>query len=342
MTVTTKPHSHSHSPAQTERRRRLLQGAGASLIAPLPGLVRANTDWPAKPVKIVSPYPAGGSNDSVARQLAARLAEMWNQRVLVENKPGANNRIATQELARAAPDGYHLMLCAAPHGANPGLYDNKLPYDTLKDFTPIVRAVISPVGFWVHSGSPYRNMQALADAARERPGRLFAGSPGIGSGPHLVIELLNFRTGLKLEHLPHKGDAPLAIETASGRIDVGVTGLTVMRPHLDSGRVRLLALSSARRMPALPDTPTLAEAGFPSVEGYAWFGLIGPAGLPQPIVDKVNRDANIVMARADVREPLEAGGMSIESNSAAEFARFIREDVEKWIAVAKATGMKGE
>jgi tripartite-type tricarboxylate transporter receptor subunit TctC len=185
-------------------------------------------------------------------------------------------------------------------------------------------------------------MKDLADAARERPGRLFAGSPGIGSGPHLVVELFNYRTGLKLEHLPHKGDAPLAIETASGRIDVGVTGLTVMRPHLDAGRVRLLALSSGRRLPVLPQVPTLAEAGFPAVEGYAWFGLIGPAGLPQPIVDKVNRDGNIVMARADVREPLEAGGVIIESNTPAEFARFIREDVEKWIAVAKATGMKGE
>jgi tripartite-type tricarboxylate transporter receptor subunit TctC len=323
-------------------RRQLLRAGAASVIAPVAATAIASTDWPAKPVKIVSPYPAGGSNDNVARQLAARLSEMWNQRVLVENKPGANNRIATQELARAAPDGYHLMLCASPHGANPGLYAGKLPYDTLKDFTPIMRAVISPVGFWVHGGSPYRTMKDLADAARERPGRLFAGSPGIGSGPHLVVELFNYRTGLKLEHLPHKGDAPLAIETASGRIDVGVTGLTVMRPHLDAGRVRLLALSSGRRLPVLPQVPTLAEAGFPAVEGYAWFGLIGPAGLPQPIVDKVNRDGNIVMARADVREPLEAGGVIIESNTPAEFARFIREDVEKWIAVAKATGMKGE
>jgi len=336
LIVSAHPGLASHS------RRRLLQAGAASVIAPVAATVAASSDWPAKPVKIVSPYPAGGSNDNVARQLAARLSEMWGQRVLVENKPGANNRIATQELARAAPDGYHLMLCAAPHGANPGLYEGKLPYDTLKDFTPIVRAVISPVGFWVHGGSPYRTMKDLADAARERPGRLFAGSPGIGSGPHLVVELFNYRTGLKLEHLPHKGDAPLAIETAAGRIDVGVTGLTVMRPHLDSGRVRLLALSSGRRLPVLPNVPTLAEAGFPAVEGYAWFGLIGPAGLAQPIVDKVNRDANIVMARADVREPLEAGGVIIESNTPAEFARFIREDVEKWIAVAKATGMKGE
>jgi tripartite-type tricarboxylate transporter receptor subunit TctC len=323
-------------------RRRLIQAASAATILPVAGPVWASGEWPQKPVKIVSPYPAGGSNDNVARQLAARLSEMWNQRVLVENKPGANNRIATQELARATPDGYHLMLCAAPHGANPGLYGGKLPYDTLKDFTPIMRAIISPVGFWVSSNSPYKTMKDLGDAARSRPGRLFAGSPGIGSGPHLVVELFNYRTGLKLEHLPHKGDAPLAIETVAGRVDVGVTGLTVMRPHLEAGRVRLLAVSSSKRMPILPKVPTLIEAGFPQVEGYAWFGLIGPAGLPRSIVDKVNRDANIVMARTDVRTPLEAGGMLIERNSPEEFARFVREDVEKWIAVAKATGMSAQ
>jgi tripartite-type tricarboxylate transporter receptor subunit TctC len=320
----------------------LIAGAAASVTLPVGQIAQASADWPAKPVKIVSPYPAGGSNDNVARQLAARLSEMWNQRVLVENKPGANNRIATQELARATPDGYHLMLCAAPHGANPGLYGGKLPYDTVKDFTPIMRAIISPVGFWVTANSPYKTMKDLAEAARQQPGKLFAGSPGIGSGPHLVIELFNYQTGLKLEHLPHKGDAPLAVETAAGRIDVGVTGLTVMRPHLEAGRLRLLALSSSKRLPALPQAPTLIEAGFPKVEGYAWFGLIGPAGLPESIVNKVNRDANIVMARADVRGPLEAGGSIIEPNTPAEFGRFIKDDVEKWIAVAQATGMKAE
>ena len=316
--------------------------AGASIGGAWPRAARAQAGavWPAKPVRIVSPYPAGGSNDAVARVLAARLSDLWSQRVYVENKPGANNRIATQELARAAPDGYHLMLAAAPHGANPGLYDGKLPYDTLRDFTPIVRATVSPVGFFVPASSPHRTLRDLADAARAQPGRLFAGSPGNGSGPHMVIELWNWKTGAKFEHLPMKGDAPLAVETVAARVDVGVTGLTVMKPHLESGRLRLLAVSSDRRFPAVPDSPTLAEAGFPAVDGYAWFGLLGPAGLPAEVVARVNRDANLVLAQAEVRAPLEAGGTFVSGGTPEQFGAFISAEVEKWSQVARATGMK--
>jgi tripartite-type tricarboxylate transporter receptor subunit TctC len=223
-----------------DARRALLRAAasGIALAACGARAQQGTAGWPSKPVRIVSPYPAGGSNDQVARVLAAKLGELWNQRVYVENRPGANNRIATQELARAAPDGYQLMLAAAPHGANPGLYDHKLPYDTLKDFVHIVRATVSPVGFFVPQAAPYRTLKELADAARAQPGKLFAGSPGNGSGPHMVIELWNWKTGARFEHLPMKGDAPLAVETVAARVDVGVTGLAVMRPHLESGRVR--------------------------------------------------------------------------------------------------------
>jgi tripartite-type tricarboxylate transporter receptor subunit TctC len=316
--------------------------AGAAIGGTWAGAARAQAGgtWPAKPVRIVSPYPAGGSNDAVARVLAAKLSELWSQRVYVENKPGANNRIATQELARAAPDGYHLMMAAAPHGANPGLYDGKLPYDTLRDFTPILRATVSPVGFWVPAASPFRTLGELAEAARAQPGRLFAGSPGNGSGPHMVIELWNWKTGARLEHLPMKGDAPLAVETVAARVDVGVTGLTVMKPHFESGRLRLLAVSSDRRFPTVPDAPTLAQAGFPAVDGYAWFGLLGPAGLPPEVVAKINRDANAVLAQAEVRAPLEAGGTFVVGGTPEQFGAFIAAEVDKWSQVARATGMK--
>jgi tripartite-type tricarboxylate transporter receptor subunit TctC len=319
--------------------------AGAALGAAWAGASRAQTGapsgpWPAKPVKIVSPYPAGGSNDAVARTLAAKLSDAWNQRVFVENKPGANNRIATQELARATPDGYHLLMCAAPHGANPGLYEGKLPYDTLKDFSPIVHATVSPVGFWVPAASPFRTMKELADAARAQPGKLFAGSPGNGSGPHMVVALWNWKTGAQLEHLPMKGDAPLAVETVAGRVDVGVTGLTVMKPHFEAGRLRLLAVTADRRFPGAPDSPTLAQAGFPAVDGYAWFGLVGPAGMPPEVVAKINRDANAVLAQADVRAPLEAGGTFVKGGTPEQFGAFIASEVDKWTQVAKATGMK--
>ena len=327
-----------------EPRRSLLRAA-AGLAAAAAAGARAQTQpageaWPSRPVRIVSPYPAGGSNDNVARILAAKLSEMWNQRVFVENKAGANNRIATEQIARSAPDGYNLLLAAAPHGANPGLYGDKLPYDTLKDFTPIVRAVVGPVGFWVPTDSPFKSMKDLAEAGKAHPDKYFAGSPGNGSGPHLVIQLFNWRTGAKLQHLPMKGDAPLAIETVAGRVDVAVTGMTVMRPHFEAGRVRLLAVSAERRFPLAPDAPTLAEAGFPTVDGYAWFGLVGPAGLPAEVVAKVNRDANIVLAMPEVREPLEKTGILVSGGTPEQFGAFIASEVKKWAEVARATGMK--
>jgi tripartite-type tricarboxylate transporter receptor subunit TctC len=325
-----------------DARRALLRAAasGIALAACGARAQQGTAGWPSKPVRIVSPYPAGGSNDQVARVLAAKLGELWNQRVYVENRPGANNRIATQELARAAPDGYQLMLAAAPHGANPGLYDHKLPYDTLKDFVHIVRATVSPVGFFVPQAAPYRTLKELADAARAQPGKLFAGSPGNGSGPHMVIELWNWKTGARFEHLPMKGDAPLVIETVAGRVDIGVTGLAAMKPHLDAGRVRLLAVSAEQRMAVLPEVPTLAEAGFPAVDGFAWFGLIGPAGLPPEIVAKINRDANAVLVSPEVRGPFEAVGTVISGGTPEQFGAFIAAEVEKWTQVARAAGLK--
>jgi tripartite-type tricarboxylate transporter receptor subunit TctC len=326
--------------SDTMRRSLLRAGAAGGALWAAGLRAQGAAGWPAKPVRIVSPYPAGGGNDQVARMLAAKLGDMWNQRVFVENRPGANNRIATQELARAVPDGYHLMLAAAPHGANPGLYDNKLPYDTLKDFAPIVRATVSPVGFFVPAASPHRTLKELADAALAQPGKLFAGSPGNGSGPHMVIELWNWKTGARFEHLPMKGDAPLAIETVAARVDVGVTSLAVMKPHFDAGRVRLLAVSSDRRLPGAPDAPTLAEAGFAAVDGFAWFGLVGPAGLPADVVSKIARDASTVLAMPDVRGPLEAAGTFTSGGTPEQFAAFIAAEVDKWTQVARATGMK--
>lgn len=327
----------------TITRRRALRGGAALWL--LGGASAAHAQgaaapWPAKPVRIVSPYPPGGANDSVARLLAARLGEMWNQRVYVENRPGANNRLATEQIARLPPDGYNLLFAAAPHGSNPGLYDNKLPYDTLRDFTPIARAVIGPVGFWVPAASPFRTMRELADAARAQPGKLFAGTPGNGSGPHMVLELFGYRTGAKFEHLPMKGDAPLAIEAVAGRVDVALTGMTVMKPHYDAGKVRLLAVTYERRFPLAPDVPTLAEAGFPTVDGYAWFGMVGPAGMAPEVVARINRDINTVLASPEVRSPLETAGIVVATGTPEQFRAFIAADVEKWTAVVKATGIR--
>jgi hypothetical protein len=333
-------------PDAVTRRRLVLAGASVATSA-LTSAARAQqpgqTDaaqWPAKPVRIVSPYPAGGSHDNVSRILAARFSEMWNQRVFVENRPGANNRIATETVVRLPPDGYTLFHAATPLGSNPGLYGSRLPYDALRDFTPIARTMIGPVGFWVPASSPYRSLRELADAARAQPDKLFVGSPGNGSGPHMVIELFMHRTGARLQHLPMKGDAPLVIETVAGRVDLAVTGMTVMKPYYTTGKVRLLAVSAEKRFPAAPEAPTLAEAGFPTVEGFAWFGLVAPAGLSPDVVAKINRDTNAVLALPDVRAPLESVGMIVATGTPEQFRAFIAAEVEKWSALVRATGMQ--
>ena len=333
--------SPSEAPVGTARRRTLQAGVALSAVAVVRSAhAQQSSAWPSKPVRIVSPYPAGGSHDNVSRILAARFSEMWNQRVFVENRPGANNRIATESVVRLAPDGYNLLHAATPLGSNPGLYGNKLSYDALRDFTPIARTMIGPVGFWVPASSPYRTLRELADAARAQPERLFVGSPGNGSGPHMVIELFMHRTGARLQHLPMKGDAPLSIEVVAGRVDLAVTGMTVMKPHYNAGKVRLLAVSSEKRFPLAADTPTLAEAGFPTVEGFAWFGLVAPAGLPAELVTRINRDTNTVLALPEVRGPLEAVGMIVGTGTSEQFRAFIAAEVEKWTALVRVAGIQ--
>jgi tripartite-type tricarboxylate transporter receptor subunit TctC len=327
-------------------RRRLLLGLGAVAGLGNVGELGAQmtqseiAQWPSKPVRIVSPYPPGGSHDNVTRILAARFSEMWNQRVFVENRPGANNRIAAESVVRMPPDGYTLFHAATPLGSNPGLYGNKLPYDALRDFTPIARTMIGPVGFWVPAASPYRSLRELAEAARAQPNMLFVGSPGNGSGPHMVIELFMYRTGAKMEHLPMRGDAPLVIEVVAGRVDLAVTGMTVMKPHYAAGKVRLLAVSAEKRFPAAPQAPTLSEAGFPTVDGFAWFGLVAPAGLAPELVARINRDTNAVLALPEVRVPLETVGMIVATGSPEQFRGFIASEIEKWTALVKATGIQ--
>ncbi len=290
--------------------------------------------WPAKPIRLVSPYAAGGTNDVSARIVAERLERALGQRVLVENRPGANTRIATELVVKSAPDGYTLLWTAAPHTTNPALTE-KLPYDTVKDLQPIVQGVILPLLFSVPASSPAKSVAEYLDLARKRPDQATVCSPGKGSGPHLAIELLVAASGAPLVHVPYKGDSQAVTDLVGGNVGAGMNGFGTPLPHVKSGRVRPLAVVGKSRMPQLPDVPTFAEAGYPSVDAYAWFGLLAPAGTPKDVVERLNAEVNKILKEPDAVEQLAKIGAVPVGGTPPEFDAFIRKDIERWRKVVK-------
>lgn len=295
--------------------------------------------WPAKPIRLVSPYPPGGTNDVTARIVGERLAARLGQPVLVENKPGANIRIASEQIAKSAPDGYALLWTAAPHTVNPALY-GKLPYDTLKDFVPIVQTVMIPVLLSIPASSPARNLKEYLALTKADPKHASVSSPGNGSGPHLALELLIAATGAPLVHVPYKGDAPAINDLLGGQLGASMAGLGTPLPHVRAGKLRALAVVSKQRMPQLPDVPTFGEAGFPDVDAFAWFGLVAPAGTPSPIVTRLNTEINLVLKLPEVGERFVQLGALPIGGTAAEFDRYIRADLVKWARIVKERNIK--
>jgi tripartite-type tricarboxylate transporter receptor subunit TctC len=310
--------------------------AGSLALCAGPALAQA---WPAKPVRLISPYPPGGTNDVTGRIVAERLQARLGQPVVLENKPGANIRIATEFVARSAPDGYTLFWTAAPHTVNPALYP-KLPYDTLKDFAPIAQTVMLPVLMTVPSASPAKTLREFMDLVRTRPEAGTVSSPGNGSGPHLSLELLIGASGVPFMHVPYKGDAPALNDLLGGRLGGSMAAFGTPLPHVKSGKLRALAVVSTARMPQLPEVPTFAEAGFPQVDAYAWFGLLAPAGTPPAIIERVNSEVNAVLKSAEVAERFAALGAVPMGGSPADFDRFIRADLDKWARVVRERNIK--
>ncbi len=298
----------------------------------------AGQTWPAKPVRIVTPYAAGGSNDLAARILAERLTQRLGQQTVVENKPGANNRIGTELVAKSAPDGYTLFFCATPHATNPGLY--KLPYDTVNDFAPIVHAVTLPLVILVQATSPAKSVAELMDLARKDAANRNIGSPGNASGPHFVIELLSSVTGVPLQHIPYKGDPPVVQDLLGGRLYASVGSIGPAIPHIKSGKLRALAVTSPQRSSQLPDVPTIAEQGFPNAEAFAWFALLAPAGTPTDVVAKLNSEVNLILKEPDVANRLLGLGMTPVGGSADQLGLFIRTEIDRWTKLSQTRTIK--
>ncbi|MEO8202464.1 MAG: tripartite tricarboxylate transporter substrate binding protein [Betaproteobacteria bacterium] len=316
----------------------LLRALSAALLAGTAVTVCAQA-WPSKPVRIIAPYAAGGTNDIAARILAERLSQRLGQQLVVENKPGANTRIATEYVAKSAPDGYTLFFCAAPHSTNPGLYD-KLPYDTVKDFAPVVQAVTVPLFFLVPAASPAKNARDLIDLAKKDPAYANIGSPGNGSAPHLAIELLNAVAGVSLVHIPYKGDAPAIQDLLGGRLGASVDPVAPALPHIKAGKLRAISVASPQRYAGLPDVPTLAEQGFRGAEAFAWFGLLTPAGTPADVIARLNAEVNAALKLPEVSDKLVGLGMTPVGGTPEQFGAFIRADIDKWTKLIRSRGIK--
>jgi len=311
--------------------------AAASLAAASAGAI-AQT-YPDKVVRLVSPYAPGGSNDLTARIIARKLGEALGQQVIVENKPGAATQLGTQYVAKAPPDGYTLLLAAATHGTNPSLFA-KLPYDTLKDFTPVVLAATVPTYLIVNDSVPARSVKELVAYAKANPGKLNFGSAGNGSALHLALELFKQEAGVDIVHVPFKGSALSMTALLSGDIQGSFETYNVFQPHLKGGKIRMLAVTTLKRLPQTPDVPTLAESGFPGFEAYAWFSVLAPAGTPKAVVERLNREINRILTLPEVKEQYEKMGLIPGGGTPAELDAFIRADIAKWSKVIKAAGIK--
>src|SRR5688572_13845920 len=285
--------------------------------------VAAAQNYPSRAVRYIVPQAPGGSSDTLARVIAPRLATALGQQVIVDNRPGATGIIGSELTAKAPPDGHNLLQVATSHATNPAM-GIKLPYDTLRDFSSIALISQQPNVWLAHPSLPARNIRELVAFARARPGQVDFGSSGTGGSQHLAGELLNVMTGIQLVHIPYKGSPPALIDTLAGRVSLMSSTMAPAMPYVNANRLRALAVTSAKRSPAAPAVPTVAESGVPGYEAIAWQGVLAPAGTPQAVLARLNAELGKVMAQPDVRKHLLEQGFEPATTSESEFAQFIR------------------
>jgi tripartite-type tricarboxylate transporter receptor subunit TctC len=288
-----------------------------------------STAYPSKPITIVVPYPPGAFNDTLGRLVAQKLQTAWKQTVIVENKPGGGTTIGTAAVAAAPPDGHTLLVVQFPFAANPWLYRH-LRYDTAKAFAPVILAGRSPMVLAVPAQRPWRTAAELLAAAKAKPQALTYGSSGAGSSNHLTMSLFESQVGVSLTHVPYKGSSPLLTDLAGGQIDSTFDALPHVLPFIQAGKVRSLAIAAPKRSPALPEVPTFAEAGVPNYEVSSWHGLVVPAGTPKDVIDKLNREMNLILAMDDVKRTFAKQGVTPDGGTPEQFQAFINEQMALW------------
>ena len=309
----------------------------AILVGPAPAHAQA---FPNKPVRLVVPFPPGGPLDTVGRALAQKLTEAWGQSVIVDNRPGAGGNIGADLVAKAAPDGYTVVMGAlSTHAVNPSLYA-KMPYDAVKDFAPITLVAITPNVLVVNPSLPVNSVRELIAYAKANPGKLAFGSGSNGSAGHLAGELFKADTGTDLLHVPFKGAAPAMQALLSGDIQLMFDNLASASAQVKAGKLKALAVTTARRSPLAPDLPTMAESGVPGFDISTWFGLLAPAGTPPEIVGRWNAEVGRILRTPEMRERLTAMGAEPAPDTPAEFAQFIASEAAKYARIVKVSGAK--
>jgi tripartite-type tricarboxylate transporter receptor subunit TctC len=299
-------------------------------------------DYPSKPIRLIVPFPAGSTPDIVGRTLGQRLSETWKQPVVVENRTGAGGNIGTAEVARAAPDGYTLLIgINGPVAVNKALYA-KLPYDPEKDLRAISLLASGAQLLAVHPSVPASDVKGFVDYARANPDKMSYGSVGPGSASHLTMELLKSQAHIALVHVPYKGFPPVVQDLLAGQIQATFAIVPAVLGQVKAGKLKGLAVTSAKRSSLAPEIPTLAEQGFPQFDATAWIGLLGPAGLAQDLVQKIASETQRIMRLAEVRQALGSQGFEVVGGTPDEFAAFIRSETEKWTRIVRLTGAKAD
>ena len=299
----------------------------------------AQAQYPVKPVRLIVPFPPGGSTDTLARIVGQKLAETLGQQVIVDNRPGAAGNIGAEIAAKAPPDGYTLLVGNLDQAISVSVYQ-KLNYSLVKDLAPVTLLAYTPLVVAVHASLPTKSLKELFALARARPNELGVSSPGVGSAGHLAAELLCQMAGVKMAQVPYKGGAPATIALLTGEVAVGFPAFTTALQYMKSGRLRSLAVSSAQRVASAPDVPTVIEAGLPGYEVVLWAGLYAPAGASKDVIALLNREAVNVLRARDVRERLDAAGLTPVGTTPEQFGAHVRAEIEKWGKVVRAAGIR--
>jgi tripartite-type tricarboxylate transporter receptor subunit TctC len=314
----------------------------AALALPLVTHAQSSrVEYPVRPVRVVVGFPAGGPSDILARLVAQKLGEATGQQFIVDNRGGASGMIGAELVAKAPPDGYTLLVVPATHAVNPSLY-RKLPFDTTSDFTPVSLVAEGPFILVVHPSLPAKSVQELIALARRRPGELNYASAGVGGLPHLAGELFKSTAGIRMNHIPYKGAAPATIDLVAGHVTIMFNNMLSAVPHVKGGRLRALGVTTMKRSSAVPDVPTIAEAGVKGYEVSGWYGVLGPAGLSAEMLDRLNGAVNRGMRQPEVVKRLAGEGVDAVGSTPEEFGARIRREMTKWSAVVKASGATAE